>query len=255
MNPDPSLNANLGAVLTAAGESRRLQLGQRKPYLDLDGRPILLRTLAAFSPLDFVREIVIVVNKKDRDEVLHNWGDELAAMKVTQVVCGGTERQDSVRSGVEALSETIEWVAIHDGVRPFVRADGIQATFRAALATGAAILATPMKETVKRLSPDSGYPIPETDRQAQGIIAATVSRSDLWCAHTPQIFPRAKYLEVSRKAGEEGWQVTDDAQLFEMAGLPVALVEGTYDNIKITTEADYRLAQSMSSWWFQASHA
>ena len=244
MNPDPSLKLNLGVVLTAAGESRRLQLGQRKPYLDLGGRPVLLRTLDAFAPLDFVREIVIVVNEKDRDEVLQNWGDELTAMKVTHVVPGGTERQDSVRSGVETLSATNEWVAIHDGVRPFVRAEMIESTARGALATGAAILAAPMKETVKRLSTDPGHKTP-------GLITETVPRSDLWCAQTPQIFPRAQYLEVSRKAGTEGWQVTDDAQLFEIAGLPVALVEGAYDNIKITTEADYRLAQSMAEWWFQ----
>jgi 2-C-methyl-D-erythritol 4-phosphate cytidylyltransferase len=234
-------------VLTAAGESRRLQLGQRKPYLDLGGRPVLLRTLDAFSQLEFVSEIVIVVNEKDRDEVLKNWGDEFTAMKVTHVVSGGSERQDSVRCGVEALSESIDWVAIHDGVRPFVRAEMIESTARGAQATGAAILAVPMKETVKRLGTDIGH---ET---AVGLISETVPRSDLWCAQTPQIFQRTQYLEVSRKAGEQGWQVTDDAQLFEMAGLPVALVEGTYDNIKITTEADYRLAQSMSVWWFRES--
>jgi 2-C-methyl-D-erythritol 4-phosphate cytidylyltransferase len=238
------LKLNLGVVLTAAGESSRLRLGQRKPYLDLGGQPVLLRTLDAFARLDFVCEIIVVVNEKDRDEVLQKWGEELKAKKVSQIIPGGAERQDSVRIGVEALNETCDWVAIHDGVRPFVRAEAVETTVRAAFSVGAAILAAPMKETVKRLSADAGHERP-------GLIDATIPRSGLWCAQTPQIFPRVQYLEISRRASEEAWQVTDDAQLFEMAGLPVALVEGAYDNIKITTEADYRLAQLMAECWFQ----
>lgn len=240
----PPLAENIGVILTAAGESRRLQLGQRKPYLDLGGRAVLLRSLDAFAELEFVHEIVIVVNEKDRKEVLEKWGDELSVRKVSNVIGGGAERQDSVRCGAEALSDKCEWLAIHDGVRPFIRANAIEATIRGAMVTGAAILATPMKETVKQVTGSSPL-------QGSPMIAATIPRADLWCAQTPQVFPRLQYLDISRRAATEGWEVTDDAQLFEKAGLPVALIEGTYDNIKITTEADYRLAQSMAERWFE----
>jgi len=137
-----------------------------------------------------------------------------------------------VRHGVEALGDSCEWVVIHDAVRPFVTPEAIDAVVQSARQNGAAILASPMKETVKE-SPD-GH-----------LIARTVPRAPLWCAQTPQVFPRAKYLEASARATAEDWQVTDDAQVFEMAGLPVALVEGPYDNLKITTEADWHLAQAL----------
>jgi len=181
-----------------------------------------------------VRQICLVVNGKDLEAVQRQWGSELAIRGVSRIVVGGAERQESVRNGVEALDRACEWVAIHDAVRPFVSPEAVRAVIRSAREHGAAILASPMKETVKE--------------SADGrLIGRTVPRAPLWCAQTPQVFPRAQYLAVSERAIREGWQVTDDAQVFEMAGLPVALVEGTYDNIKITTEADWRIAQGLAA--------
>jgi 2-C-methyl-D-erythritol 4-phosphate cytidylyltransferase len=172
------------------------------------------------------------VNGKDLEAVQRQWGAELASLGVSPIVVGGAERQESVRAGVEALDRSCEWVAIHDAVRPFVSSEAVQAVIRSAREHGAAILASPMKETVKESSDGR-------------LISQTVPRASLWCAQTPQVFSRAQYLELSKRAIREGWQVTDDAQVLEMAGLRVAIVEGTYDNIKITTEADWRLAQAL----------
>jgi len=200
--------------------------------LPLCGRPVLLHTVEVFTGLDFVAEMSLVVNPKDRGPVEEQWGDELRERGISHLTVGGAERQDSVRNGVEALGDSCEWVAIHDAVRPFVSREAVTAVVTAARQNGAAILAAPMKETVKE-SPDGT------------VITGTIPRSGLWCAQTPQVFPRQRFLEVMDRASAEGWQVTDDAQLFEMAGLQVALVEGPYDNLKITTEADWRLAQAL----------
>jgi len=177
-------------------------------------------------------QISLVVNAKDREAVEERWGEELKRLHTERIVVGGATRQESVRNGVEALDDSCKWVAIHDAVRPFVTPEAVDAVVRSARQNGAAILASPMKETVKE-SPEGR------------LISRTVPRTPLWCAQTPQVFPRGKYLETSARATAEGWQVTDDAQVFEMAGLPVALVEGPYDNLKITTEADWHLAQAL----------
>lgn len=224
----------MGLVLVAAGESRRLQLGERKPYLDLAGRPVFLRALDRFSGHDFFRQKVLVLNVKDRGKVEEQWGEELERLGVGPIVVGGATRQASVRKGVEALDAACTWVAIHDAVRPFVRADQVAALAACARAGNTAILAVPVKETIK----ESG------DGR---VIGRTVPRASLWAAQTPQVFPRATYLEVTLRAEAEGWEVTDDAQLFEMAGLPVSLVEGSTDNFKITTEADWRMAQALAA--------
>lgn len=224
----------VGLVVVSAGESRRLQLGKRKPYLQLAGREIFLHTLDVFEQVPCIINKVLVVNPKDVQEVKANWNEELDRFGVSAVVEGGASRQESVLNGVRSLDAECEWVAIHDAVRPFVRAEDITRTVQAAAETGAAILAAPMKETIK-------------ENRGGSRIGRTIPRALLWGAQTPQVFPREKYLEVSARAIEENWEVTDDAQLFELAGLEVTLVEGSYDNIKITTEADWRIAQGMVS--------
>lgn len=227
----------IGVVIVAAGRSERLRLAVRKPYLELAGRPIFLRTLDAFASMQEVSSQVLVVNKDDYTWVTERWKDELRKLRVCAVTVGGESRQESVRRGVEKVPPSCDWLAIHDAVRPFLRREALLRVFNAAKDHGAAILAVSVKETVKKVSP----------RQE---ISGTIPRNELWLAQTPQVFPREEYMAVSERALTEGWAVTDDAQLFEMAGRPVRLVEGDYENIKITTESDLALAQALSRRWF-----
>lgn len=209
-------------LLPAAGLGARM--GGRKTLLALAGRPILLHTLGRFLPFrERMCQTIVVAH-----------ADDVQAIEDTcpgaQVVRGGVRRQDSVRAGLACLRPEAELVAIHDAVRPFVAPEAVAAALAAAEATGAAIVATAMKPTVKRV--------------ADGRIVATVDRGDLWCAQTPQVFRRQLILDAYA-AEREGADATDDAQLVERLGHPVAVVPGSDLNLKITTPEDLALAEAI----------
>jgi 2-C-methyl-D-erythritol 4-phosphate cytidylyltransferase len=224
-------------VFVAAGRSERLRHHVRKPYLDLAGRPIFLRTLDVFSSIDEIIEKALVVNADDLEMVKATWGEELERLGVRHIVVGGDTRQKSVLNGVSALGPGCAWAAIHDAVRPFVTRDMVTQVLEEAVRTGAAILAMEMKDTVKES--DDGR-----------TIRRTVPRERLWLAQTPQVFPREAYLRVAQRAISEAWEVTDDASIFERAGLPVAIVRGGYNNLKITTQDDLTMAQALAAMHF-----
>lgn len=217
-------------ILPAAGLGTRM--GGRKSFLALAGRPILFHTLDRFLPFrEQVCQTILVAHPDDVGAIGEQWGTTLRdAYGVTHVVAGGARRQDSVKAGLACLGPEAELVAIHDAVRPFVAPDAIAAALEAAEAVGAAIVATPMKPTVKRV--------------ADGRIAATVDRRGLWCAQTPQVFRRQLILDAYA-AEPNGPDVTDDAQLVERLGHPVAIVPGSDLNLKITTPEDLHLAEAI----------
>lgn len=219
-------------VVPAAGLGTRMRAGQRKPYIEIDGQPILLRTLGAFAGLDDVAEVVLTVHAEDVGRVQEDWGEELAALKVRTVCAGGTRRQDSVYNGLRQTSALCEVVLIHDAVRPLVSPALIRETIAAAAHHGAAIVAAKVKETVK-----------EVDER--GRIVATRPRQGLWLAQTPQGFRRALIIEAHDRARASGVDITDDAQAVELLGKPVFVVEGDYSNIKITTPEDLVLADAL----------
>lgn len=207
------------ALVVAAGRGRRFGGELPKQYRDLGGRPLLRHALTAFAAHPQIDAVRAVTHPDDRDLY------ELAAagLRLDDPVPGGASRQDSVRLGLESLDGIApDLVLVHDGARPFVDA-GLIARVVAALAEHpGAIPALPVADTVKR--------------GVDGLVSATLDRAGLWRAQTPQGFRYPEILAAHRRAA--GRELTDDAAVAEAAGLAVALVPGSEDNVKITTMAD-----------------
>ena len=154
---------------------------------------------------------------------------DLPLSKLVKIVPGGRERQDSVRNGLEAVEEGIDLIAVHDGVRPFVSEKTICEAIKAAAEHGAASVGVPVKDTIKTAG---------TGGSAERIVEKTLDRKSLWITQTPQVFRTEIIREAYRRAYDDGYYGTDDAALVERIGLPVVMVPGTYENIKITTPED-----------------
>ena len=214
------------AIITAAGSGKRMGAGINKIFLDLDGEPIIARTVRRFNSCDRIESIVLVTRDSDREELARVVRDR-GLDKVKKIVSGGAERQDSVYQGLLALeyADRDDLVLIHNGVNPHVGADTIAACVDAARECGAAVAAFPVRDTIKES--DSG-----------GRVVRTVSRERLWHAQTPQALRYGLALRAFEKAFEDGFYGTDDVMLAERLGLPVRIVECPQDNIKITTPAD-----------------
>lgn len=202
---------------------------ESKQYLQLDGKPILVHTLLRFDRMPFVDEVVLVTGADDVERC-RSYVNAYGLSKVTAVIAGGKERQDSVYQGLQALGDSVEWVLVHDGVRPFAIETHVRSCLRQAARTEAAVLAVPVKDTIKIVN-------------GEGVIQATPDRSSLWAIQTPQAFRLALLLEAHAKAREEGFAGTDDAMLVERLGREVSVVESDYYNIKITTPEDLPWAE------------
>jgi 2-C-methyl-D-erythritol 4-phosphate cytidylyltransferase/2-C-methyl-D-erythritol 2,4-cyclodiphosphate synthase len=207
----------------------------RKPFIDLAGRAILLRTLDAVAACEAVERTVVAVAPDDVGAAEELIAPERERLRVAAVVAGGARRQETVRLALDAVPAEVEVVAVHDGVRPFVSPKVFSRAVEAARRTGAACVSLPVKETLKRVEDCGGAPS----------IGETVDRSGLWAAQTPQAFRAADLRRLLDEAAREGAQVTDDAQLFDRTGLPVEAVRGDARNIKITTPEDLHMAEAM----------
>lgn len=222
--------SSFGVILVAAGKSSRFQDAHfKKPFAPLARRAVWLHSAEKFLDRSDVSQVVIVVAPEDRELFLEQFGANLAFMGIT-LALGGNQRADSVRNGLAALKETCDFVAIHDAARPCLASTWIDNVFATAARTGAAILATPVVGTVKRVS---------DNRQ----ITETVDRTGLWEAQTPQVFSRS-ILEQAFAADSSG-TATDEAQLVEAIGQRVTVVPGSPMNIKITSREDLKLAEQM----------
>ena len=217
-----------GVILAAAGQSSRFQdVNYKKPFAPLAGRPVWMYSAERFLERSDVKQIVIVVAPEDREGFLEKFAANLAFMGITLAV-GGAQRSDSVRSGLEKMGPDIDMVAIHDAARPCLATAWIDEVFAVGARTGAAILATPVVGTLKRVGAD-------------GLISETVDRTGLWEAQTPQVFSR----DILEKAFtiEHAHAPTDEAQLVEAIGQRVTVVRGSPINLKITSREDLRLAE------------
>lgn len=221
------------AVIVAAGRGERMGQGEKKQFRILGTKPLYQWSLQAFHEVDSIDEIVVVTGA---DDVTRVQSEIQGAMfpKVVDVVAGGATRQDSVFNGLIGLDDNVQWIVIHDGVRPFVGAELIQSVLDAAKQWGAAISALPVKETIKEVGHDDAMP-------AGVKVKRTPDRSLLWAAQTPQAFSRSILLDAYRRFGDGTW--TDDSSLVEATGVEVAIVAGHDQNIKITTESDFDLAK------------
>lgn len=215
------------ALITAAGTGTRMGTEIPKQYLDLNGLPVLVRTLLAFETHPLIDWIVLTVPPGDEALCRSRLLTPFKLGKVRAVVEGGSTRQSSVLHGLETAADS-DIVAIHDGVRPLVSHETISATIKAAQTSGAAVACVPVSDTVKK---------------RRGTCLETISRKDLWLAHTPQTFRTSLILEAHRQAARDGVDGTDDCSLVEMMGHPIVVVEDSRENIKITTPEDLDLAQ------------
>ena len=221
--------ATVGAIIVGAGRGERMGKPD-KVFLPLDDRPLLAYSLAAFNASRQVQFIVVVLaeDQLERGRALVTEGRWRKALAVCP---GGERRQDSVRAGLAALPPC-DFVAVHDAARPLVTTDLIRRGIEVAMATGAAIAAVPVKDTIKRVADG-------------GLIVETPPRESLWAAQTPQIARRDALERAFALADERGLTVTDEASLLEAAGVPVTIFAGSYRNVKVTTPEDLAVATAL----------
>jgi len=217
-------------VIVSAGKGQRMMEGRKKQFLSLAGKPILVHTLDRFESCPLIHSILLVVGQEDLDYCLKEIAEKYQYRKISKILPGGKQRQDSVKNGIDALPGDVDIVAIHDGVRPFVTQEMIEESIRSAERFGAVVLAMPVKETIKMAHSD-------------GTVLKTLDRESLWQIQTPQTFQVNVIKEAFQKAAEDGFIGTDDASLVERLGIKVFLLPGSYTNIKITTPEDLMLAK------------
>ena len=217
------------AIVVAAGNSTRMN-GINKQFLLIDGVPVLIRTLRAFSECSLINEIIVAAREEDIPK-MHSMLRDYGVLKVKEIVTGGATRQQSVYNAFCRCSPLSEFIAIHDGARALVTPDVITDTLIAAFETGAAATGVRVKDTIKVVDENS-------------VIVSTPPRENLWAVQTPQVFSRRLYLNAidSVKSAEN---FTDDCRLIEEYGHQITMVEGSYDNIKITTPEDITLAEAI----------
>ncbi len=220
---------SLVALVLAAGRGERLRQPLPKAWVPLAGRPLLQWTLEALLAVPELDRVVPVLPPgADSAWAALEAGIEERARLAPPVV-GGAQRQDSLRAGMAALPPAADWVLVHDAARPWVRAEAVRRVVAAARAGGAALLATPVRDTIKRVR--------------DGRVVETPDRAECWAAQTPQVFATALLREALAKAEAEGFLGTDDAQLVERLGAPVTVVPGDADNWKITGPEDLPAAE------------
>lgn len=221
--------SRFAVILPAAGKSDRFgDPNYKKQFAPLANRAVWLHAAERFLNRGDVCQVVVVIAAEDREYFEFKFASNVAILNI-DVVQGGAERADSVERGLAQVGDAADFVCVHDAARPCLAEDWIDRVFAAAQKTGAAILASPIAATIKRV--------------AKGQIEETVPRQGLWEAQTPQVFRRELLLEAFAKRA--GFQPTDEAQLVERLGRPVAVVEGSPLNVKIATRQDLKLAEQV----------
>lgn len=243
---NPSVGqADFAAIIVAGGAGTRMNTSTKKAFLELAGDPMMLFSARVFGAVPAVRELIVVL---PAPELLAETGESdtvvsietppkkastlvraLMRAGVTKLVAGGARRQDSVFNGLRATDAVLPYVAIHDAARPFVTAADLGSVFDSTRKTGAAMLAHPVRDTIKRVTGDQ--------------VRETVDRSALWAAQTPQCFRRDALLQAFERHGTQ--DVTDDAAMAALNGLHCQVVKGSAMNFKITTAEDLELAEAL----------
>ncbi len=221
--------STFAVILPAAGQSSRFNnKNYKKPFAPFDGRAVWIVTAERFLNRPDVKQVILIISPEDRDYFQMKFAANVMILGI-DVVEGGKERADSITNAVARVKPDVEFICVHDAVRP-VLADGwIDRVFETAAKTGAAMLAVPVTATIKRVT-------------GNHTVQETVPREGLWEAQTPQVFRRQLLLDAYAKRGDMA--ATDDAQLVERLGQPVTVVTGSPLNVKITTMDDLRLAEA-----------
>ena len=227
------------AIVLAAGNGSRMNSDVKKQYMDVGGKPLIYYSIKAFEE-SIIDDIVVVVSRGDVDYVTREIVEKYGFDKVTAVVEGGLARYHSVRLGLQAAAADCDYAFIHDGARPFIDRDIIMRALAAVKEHKACVVGMPAKDTVK-IADDKGF------------AAQTPDRDKVWIIQTPQVFSYGMILELYQRLDREegdlmakGINITDDAMVVEYyTDTRVKLVEGSYDNIKITTPEDIAVAEAI----------
>lgn len=226
------------AIVLAAGQGKRMQSSVHKQYLLIKDKPVLYYSLKAFED-SIIDDIVLVVGEGEEDFCRKEILDKYGFHKIRAVVHGGKERYHSVADGIRSIDWKCDYIFIHDGARPFIDREIIKRAFSEVKKFKACVVGMPVKDTIK-IADEKGF------------VASTPDRSQIWQIQTPQVFKRQliaaaydKLLEEEKKLITEGVKVTDDAMVVEyFMSVPVKLVQGSYQNIKITTPEDLKIAEA-----------
>ena len=222
------------AVVLAAGRGTRMGTSTAKQYLEIVGKPVLARALDAFQSSPLIDDVILVTDQAHVEYCRAQIVEPGKYTKVTRILEGGRERYESVWSALRAIRplEQPQYVFIHDGARPFVTQEIIRRAYEMALKWKACVVGMPVKDTIKI-----------TD--GAGGISSSPDRRRVWMAQTPQVFEHGLICEAfTRQMREDCSAVTDDAMVVEkQMGVQVHMVEGSYENIKITTPEDLEIAE------------
>jgi 2-C-methyl-D-erythritol 4-phosphate cytidylyltransferase len=217
----------IAALILAAGRGERLGGVVPKAFVQLAGSTLLERSVATLLEVSEIDWLQPVIGSGDLERFAEL--DLPADPRLREAAAGGVERQDSVAAGLDALPIDVEWVAVHDAARCLVSVEEVRQVIAAARDTGAAVLATPARDTIKRVR--------------DGVVVETPDRSECWVAQTPQVLRSDILRQGIAKARADGLLGTDDVQLAERLGVKVRVVEGSARNLKITLPGDLAIAE------------
>ena len=220
-----------GVVIVAAGTGSRMNMGINKQFIKLEGKEIIAYTIEKFYNNSNIEDIVVVV-KEDESEFFKKEILDKYNFKNVKIAYGGKERQDYVYNGLKLLDEKCDVVLIHDGARPFVSDKIIDKSIEEAKEHKAIVVGVPVKDTIKVIDNDKN-------------IVDTPNRSVLWAVQTPQTFDYNILIHAYKDVFKNGFYGTDDAMLVERIGYKVKMLEGSYNNIKITTQEDLNVGSQI----------
>jgi 2-C-methyl-D-erythritol 4-phosphate cytidylyltransferase len=221
------------AIIVAAGSGKRMNQELPKQFVKVGDKPLLAHTIERFELCPEIEEVALVVPEDYLAFCQQEIVDRYYFKKVRRIVAGGEQRQDSVMNGLKVLANNTDLVVVHDGVRPFISPDKISKGIQLCADSKAVITAVPVKDTLKEVK--------------QLEVVGTVDRRKLYLVQTPQFFNYQILMKAYRKARKEGKYYTDDSALVEALGKSVKVLEGSYDNIKVTTAEDLTFAEFLLS--------
>lgn len=218
-------------VIVSAGRGSRMKADINKQFLKIGNKEVIAHTIDKFYNNKNIGEIVIVVREDEKEFFLGNIIDKYGYKNI-KIAFGGKERQDSVYNGLKEVGQNCEIVLIHDGARPFVTNEIIEKSIKSAKEYKCAIAGVPVKDTIKIVNENND-------------VCDTPNRSTLWSIQTPQVFDYSLIIKAHEKAKYDEYYGTDDSMLMEYLGYNVKVIEGSYNNIKITTPEDLKIAEEI----------
>ena len=218
-------------VIVSAGRGSRMKADINKQFLKLQNKEVIAHTIDKFYNNENIGEIIVVVSEDEAEffkiNIIEKYG-----YKNIKIAFGGSERQDSVYNGLKMVDENCKIVLIHDGARPFVNNETIDSAIESAKENKCVIVGVPVKDTIKVIDENNN-------------VCDTPDRSTLWSIQTPQVFDYSLIMKAHEKAREDNYYGTDDSMLMEYFGQKVKVVEGSYNNIKITTPEDLKIGEEI----------